>query len=194
MIVLNPLTKQMRQLPPLLICTDVVMIKLEVNRENKEYKLFVVVYYYSDPRYRKAIAQVYSSETNKWAIIESSEHRIIAKYHYVIFKVLFCAYDCAEGRLHSFTIDDIVHRKMDLDSAHVSLHRDRLFVMEKDPRGVFVRYQIGGYKLLETGSGWVQVATHGCDEVLQDFYLVRGKRLGGEIERFGMFLVFKCST
>ena len=128
MIVFNPLTKQMRQLPPLPISSPPVLIKLKVNRKDKQYKLFVVVKNPSDPSHTDSvIAQVYSSQTKEWAILTSSEQLTIVGLRNGTYPIVYC-----DGRLQEFTIRDIVQNDISIKLGPVCFHRDRMFVMETD--------------------------------------------------------------
>lgn len=179
--VVNPLTKQTKELPPLpdmrgneRQCTvQPTMVNLSVDRETKAYRVFVVGYMESGER--GLFAKIYDSNTTQWISVEpglQSFDRVLGvEYDWEEDHEYYSGerqgpivYQFAEHRLQHYGADDIAQGPLVKSYALLS---DHLFVLhcEACPGPASSSHQIhfviSEYHLPKNATVWVKVETHG---------------------------------
>ena len=180
--VVNPLTKQTKELPPLIDmrgnkrkCTvQPTMVHLSLDRETKSYKVFVVGYMQIGER--GLFAQIYDSNTTQWILVgpelQSCGRVLGVKYdwdedheYYSGERQGPVVYEFAEHQLQHYGADDIAQGPLVKSYALLS---ERLFVLHYESRqgpaslSHPVCFVISEYHLPKNATVWVKVETHSC--------------------------------
>lgn len=164
--VMNPLTGESRDLPPILGVSDVDMSYIMVNRESNGYKVLLVVQRAGEVEGQRRIdIQVFDSETGQWSQPNEAADVMFGNQS---------AYDFAQGRWTQRFGEEGLPSEYDKNVECCKFYRDRLFVLHKDTDGPASQiptsrpsptHYIKEYAIVyhpQRQPTWVEVEIHRC--------------------------------